>query len=110
VQDGEGRFSQRDVLVGIESGDRVAIRRGLAEGERVVVSGQFLIDSEASVSKALKRIAPEAPDPEPSTTEHSGMDHSDMDHSGMDHSGMDHSGHDMSGMEEESRDQGGNGP
>ncbi|MEE4175669.1 MAG: efflux RND transporter periplasmic adaptor subunit [Xanthomonadales bacterium] len=61
VQDGEGRFSQRDVLVGIESGDRVAIRRGLAEGERVVISGQFLIDSEASLDTALDRIAPEPP-------------------------------------------------
>jgi Cu(I)/Ag(I) efflux system membrane fusion protein len=64
VQDGEGRFSQRDVLVGIESGDRVAIRRGLAEGERVVISGQFLIDSEASLDTALDRIAPEPPDHE----------------------------------------------
>lgn len=58
VADGDGRFSTRDVLVGIESGQRVAIRRGLEEGERVVVSGQFLIDSEASLNPALERIAP----------------------------------------------------
>lgn len=57
VRDGDEQFSVRDVLVGIESGDRVAIRRGLRENERVVVSGQFLIDSEASVGSALDRLA-----------------------------------------------------
>jgi Cu(I)/Ag(I) efflux system membrane fusion protein len=95
VQDGEGRFLQREVLVGIESGDRVAIRRGLREGERVVVSGQFLIDSEASISTALDRIATPAADRETST---------------MDHSDMDHSGHNGPGADEESQNPGGNGP
>ena len=123
VQDDEGRFSQRDVLVGIESGDRVAIRRGLAEGERVVVSGQFLIDSEASLNTALDRIAPQVPDPETPDMNHSDMNHSDMNHSDMnhsdmddadmdhpdrDHSGMDHSGHGGSDSNGDSRDQGGN--
>jgi Cu(I)/Ag(I) efflux system membrane fusion protein len=56
----DGRFSTREVLVGIESGDRVAIRRGLDAGERVVVSGQFLIDAEASTRSALERVAPGA--------------------------------------------------
>ena len=44
------------MLVGIESGDRVAIRRGLREGERVVVSAQFLIDSESNIEAALGRM------------------------------------------------------
>jgi Cu(I)/Ag(I) efflux system membrane fusion protein len=44
------------VLVGIESGDRVAIRRGLDEGESVVVSAQFLIDSESNIDGALERL------------------------------------------------------
>lgn len=52
---GDGRFESRRVLVGLESGERVAIRRGLAEGESVVVSGQFLIDSESNVDQALSR-------------------------------------------------------
>jgi membrane fusion protein, copper/silver efflux system len=53
---GDGVFESREVLVGIESGERVAIRRGLREGERVVVSAQFLIDSESNVGVALERL------------------------------------------------------
>jgi Cu(I)/Ag(I) efflux system membrane fusion protein len=53
---GDGMFESREVLVGIESGDRVAIRRGLREGERVVVSAQFLIDSESNIEAALGRM------------------------------------------------------
>lgn len=53
---GDGVFESRTVLVGIESGDRVAIRRGLDEGERVVVSAQFLIDSESNIDSALGRL------------------------------------------------------
>jgi len=56
VDIGGGRFESRKVLIGIESGDRVAIRRGLKEDERVVVSAQFLIDSESNVESALERM------------------------------------------------------
>lgn len=53
---GEGRFESRSVIVGIESGDRVAIRRGLSADERVVTSAQFLIDSESNVTSAIGRM------------------------------------------------------
>ena len=53
---GEGRFTAQEVVSGIESGDWVEIRRGLEEGDRVVTSGQFLIDSEASIRGALNRL------------------------------------------------------
>ena len=56
VDIGEGRFRVKPVRIGVESGDRVAIRSGLEEGERVVVSGQFLIDSEADIESALSRL------------------------------------------------------
>ncbi|NND36219.1 MAG: efflux RND transporter periplasmic adaptor subunit, partial [Gammaproteobacteria bacterium] len=56
VDIGEGRFRVKPVRIGVESGDRVAIRSGLKEGERVVVSGQFLIDSEADIESALSRL------------------------------------------------------
>ena len=52
----DGRFRSQPVLVGIESGDRVAIRRGLKEGDRVVTSAQFLIDSESNIESALQRM------------------------------------------------------
>ena len=54
---GDGRFRSRPVEVGIESGDRVAIRKGLGAGERVVTSGQFLIDSESNIETALGRMS-----------------------------------------------------
>lgn len=53
---GEGRFEPRNVVAGIESGDLVAISRGLEQDESVVVSGQFLIDSEASLKASLMRM------------------------------------------------------
>ena len=53
---GDGRFEAREVVAGIESGDYVEIMQGVDEGERVVVSGQFLIDSEASMRAGIKRM------------------------------------------------------
>lgn len=55
---GEGRFRAQPVEIGIESGDRVAIRKGIAAGDLVVVSGQFLIDSESNIESALNRMNP----------------------------------------------------
>ena len=45
-----GRFQPVEVQVGRESGDRTEILAGLSEGQRIVASGQFLIDSEASLA------------------------------------------------------------
>ncbi len=53
---GEGRFRAQPVEVGIESGNRVAIQKGISVGDLVVVSGQFLIDSESNIEAALKRM------------------------------------------------------
>jgi Cu(I)/Ag(I) efflux system membrane fusion protein len=44
------------VELGFESGGRSEIRSGLAEGDKVVVSGQFLIDSEASLRATGTRM------------------------------------------------------
>jgi Cu(I)/Ag(I) efflux system membrane fusion protein len=53
---GDGRFRSQPVVVGIESGDRVEIAAGLSAGDRVVASGQFLIDSESNIDGALERM------------------------------------------------------
>jgi len=53
---GDGRFKAQPVTIGIESGNYVAIQEGLSEGEEVVVSGQFLIDSESNIGAALARM------------------------------------------------------
>jgi len=54
---GSGRFRAQPVTPGIESGGRVAILSGLKEGETVVTSGQFLIDSEADLNASLQRLS-----------------------------------------------------
>ncbi len=53
---GEGKFRAQEVNAGIESGDFVEVISGLEEGERVVTSGQFLIDSEASLRASFGRM------------------------------------------------------
>jgi Cu(I)/Ag(I) efflux system membrane fusion protein len=55
---GEGRFQPREIKVGIESGDRIEILEGLKEGDAVVVSSQFLLDSEANIKASLGRMEP----------------------------------------------------
>lgn len=60
VADAGGAFRPVEVRTGAESGDRIAILDGLDAGARVVVSGQFLIDSEANLRGTLTRMnAPE---------------------------------------------------
>ena len=56
---GGGRFAGRAVDTGQSADGRTAILRGLAEGEPVVTSGQFLLDSEVSLRGGLARL--EAP-------------------------------------------------
>jgi Cu(I)/Ag(I) efflux system membrane fusion protein len=53
---GDGRFQAREVTAGLETGDWVEILAGLEAGERVVTSGQFLIDSESSLKASLARM------------------------------------------------------
>ena len=52
-----GKFFAREVKTGIESGEYTEITEGLEEGDKVVVSGQFLIDSEASLKGSLTRMS-----------------------------------------------------
>ena len=47
---GNGRYQPAEVRTGRESGGQTEILEGLAVGEKVVASGQFLLDSEASLS------------------------------------------------------------
>lgn len=53
---GEGRFQPAEVTPGIESDDWIEIRHGIKAGDVVVTSGQFLIDSEASVRASFSRM------------------------------------------------------
>lgn len=61
----EGRFRPAAVVAGLEQGETTEIRKGLQAGNRVVVSGQFLIDSEANIRGALDRLLPAEPPGDP---------------------------------------------
>jgi len=58
---GPGKFEPRRVETGVSSGDLTEVRRGLSAGDEVVVSAQFLIDSESKLSEAAAKMR-ETPD------------------------------------------------
>jgi len=52
-----GRFEARTVVLGPRAGeDSYAVLRGLNEGERVVTSGQFMLDSESQLREAIQKM------------------------------------------------------
>ncbi|MBA3830748.1 MAG: efflux RND transporter periplasmic adaptor subunit [Chthoniobacterales bacterium] len=53
VDKGNGKLEPREVKLGKQFGDFYAVESGLAEGERIVASANFLIDAEAQVQGAL---------------------------------------------------------
>ncbi len=56
VDKGDGRFEPRPVGVGRRGGGYVEIRDGIAEGDIVVTSANFLIDAESNLKSALKTM------------------------------------------------------
>jgi Cu(I)/Ag(I) efflux system membrane fusion protein len=65
----DNRFQPVPVVAGEEAGGMIEIRSGLQAGDRVVASGQFLIDSESSLLAGFRRLAmpgtdtPDSPHP-----------------------------------------------
>jgi Cu(I)/Ag(I) efflux system membrane fusion protein len=68
---GDGRFQPVDVVTGMTTNDMTEILSGIDAGDEVVVSGQFLIDSESSLQASFMRMD-EAEPPVPSADAHSG--------------------------------------
>jgi len=108
---GDGYFRPAEVLTGLESKGRVEILQGVAEDEQIVISSQFLIDSEASMDASLLRMIGQEQEQgqgqeaaEQTGNGMQGMDHSSHDMEAKDSDGenpeMDHSGHDMHVMED----------
>jgi len=56
VQRATGRFEPRIVTLGVAANGRVQILSGVDEGEQVVTSGQFLIDSESKLKEATAKM------------------------------------------------------
>lgn len=88
VARGGGRFQPREIKTGAEGGDgSLQVLSGLSEGEEIVVSAQFLLDSESrlneAVQKMLEATRPNAPDA-------GDLDMGDlsMDDAGLDMDGM----------------------
>jgi len=61
----EDRYAPVEVELGREIDERTVVTAGLQEGQKVVASAQFLLDSEASLSGVLARTAIAAPGPAP---------------------------------------------
>jgi len=70
VEQGAGKFASVDVETGIEANGQTEIRKGLEAEQKVVVSGQFLIDSEASLKSTLARLGSGEPAPAKAATHH----------------------------------------
>jgi len=64
VERGEGMFEPREVKLGAHADGYYQIREGVAAGERVVVSANFLIDAESNLKAAFKAFAPPGPSTE----------------------------------------------
>jgi Cu(I)/Ag(I) efflux system membrane fusion protein/cobalt-zinc-cadmium efflux system membrane fusion protein len=76
---GGGRFEPREIELGLDSGDGwLEVRSGLDEGQAVVVSSQFLIDSESNLQEALHKFLSAVDEPQP--REDGEPDHSAMEH------------------------------
>jgi Cu(I)/Ag(I) efflux system membrane fusion protein len=58
IERGGGKFEPREIKLGARADGFYEVRQGLAAGERVVVSANFLIDAESNLRAALKSFAP----------------------------------------------------
>jgi len=57
VSRGQGQFEARDVTLGVEGSDYMfEVTDGLEEGEQIVVSGQFMLDSESRLKEAIAKM------------------------------------------------------
>lgn len=114
IDRGDGQFEPREVRIGAEADEWVQVIAGLEANERVVVSAQFLIDSESRLQEAIAKMrspsSVETPEMETPEMEMDGMSHDDMDMSseGMSSTSAtaDSTNHDHTVPEEESGHEG----
>ncbi len=84
VQTEPGRFEPRTVRTGTMVDGLIEIIKGVKAGEKVVSSGQFLIDSESSIREAAAKMVAPVQEKKP-TMKMDGMDMKGMDMKGMGH-------------------------
>ena len=62
VSKGQGRFEPRELKLGVRGDENYQVLAGLEEGERIVTSGQFLLDSESRLKEAVLQMLGATPD------------------------------------------------
>ncbi|NIU95520.1 MAG: efflux RND transporter periplasmic adaptor subunit [Nitrospinaceae bacterium] len=65
VSTDSGRFDSREVTLGVQAGGYFQVLKGLRRGEKVVISSNFLIDSESKLQEAISKLQNSAPAPSP---------------------------------------------
>jgi Cu(I)/Ag(I) efflux system membrane fusion protein/cobalt-zinc-cadmium efflux system membrane fusion protein len=61
IDHGEGYLEPREIEVGQQLDDHIVVLKGLSEGERIVSSANFLVDSESQLQAAMGSFAPPPP-------------------------------------------------
>jgi RND family efflux transporter MFP subunit len=57
IEKEEGKFVPREVMLGVETGNgSVQILDGIEENDTIVLSGQFMLDSESSIREAIRKM------------------------------------------------------
>jgi Cu(I)/Ag(I) efflux system membrane fusion protein/cobalt-zinc-cadmium efflux system membrane fusion protein len=56
IDRGDGTFQVREVSLGVNGAGLWEVKEGLEEGDLVVVSAQFLIDSESNLQEAIRKM------------------------------------------------------
>ncbi len=77
---GNGSIEPRHVEIGRRLGDRVEILSGLSKGERIVVSGAFLLNSESQLKSAMSGMSHGAVTPPPDKKSPKGGGHDQPNH------------------------------
>ncbi len=60
IDKGDGKFAPKDVKLGVRGDDSTEIRQGVAAGDKIVVSANFLLDAESNLNSALSAMTEEA--------------------------------------------------
>ena len=63
IDKGDGQFESKDVKLGARGEDQTEITKGIAAGDRVVVSANFLLDAESNLNSALSTMTSEEAKP-----------------------------------------------
>jgi len=54
---GDGRFESRDITIGASVRGRIEVLSGLSAGDRIVASGQFMLDSESNLREGFSKLS-----------------------------------------------------